>query len=207
MSSAFDVTLAVTGASGAPYALRLLQQLLAAEQRVALIVSQAARVVLAQETDLDLGADLKTAQQALASRFGPAAGRYQLFGDKDWMSPVASGSNASPLMIVCPCSMGTLAAISQGMSDNLLERAADVTIKESKRLILVPREMPLSEIHLENMLRLARMGAKILPAMPGFYQRPGHMDELIDFVVGRILDHAQLPHHLGPRWGDPTGAQ
>lgn len=196
------ITLAITGASGAPYALRLLECLLAADQTVYLLLSDAARVVIPQETGWALPDDHASLAEAFRQRFPADADRLHLPASKDWFSPVASGSNAPRRMVVCPCSMGTLAAIAHGMSDNLIERAADVVIKERGKLLLVPRETPFSLIHLENMASLARLGAVILPAAPGFYQPPHNVTDLVDFVVARILDQLGLAHTLGPRWGD-----
>lgn len=195
------VTLAITGASGAPYALRLLECLLAAGETVYLLLSEAARIVIPQETGWTLPADHDAVTTAFQQRFAAAPGQLHIPAGKDWFSPVASGSNAPRRMVVCPCSMGTLAAIAHGMSDNLIERAADVVIKEKGTLVLVPRESPLSVIHLDNMASLARLGAVILPAAPGFYQPPHQVTDLIDFVVARTLDQLQVAHALGPRWG------
>jgi 4-hydroxy-3-polyprenylbenzoate decarboxylase len=125
-----------------------------------------------------------------------------VFGREDWMAPVASGSNPADAMVICPCSMGTLAAVAHGLADNLIERAADVMLKERRPLVLVPRETPFSVIHLENMLALARAGAAIVPPSPGFYDRPELVADLVDFVVARVLDQLAVPHRLGPRWGD-----
>ena len=127
-----------------------------------------------------------------------------MFGREEWFAPVASGSNPADAMVVCPCSMGTLAAIAQGSSDNLIERAADVSIKEQRKLVLVPREAPFSAIHLENMLKLARLGVVILPPSPGFYTHPKTVDDMIDFVVARILDQLRIDNQLTPRWGEPA---
>ena len=195
------VTLAVTGASGALYMQRLLQRLIQADCHVSLLISSAARVVLATETDWQLPAD-KTAQVTYVSdKVGAQAGQISIFGKQQWMSPVASGSGAGDAMIVCPCSTGSLSAIANGASDNLIERAADVHLKERRPLILVPRESPYSEIHLENMLKLTRMGALILPASPGFYHQPDSVVNLVDFIVARILDQLSLPQSLVPKWG------
>jgi 4-hydroxy-3-polyprenylbenzoate decarboxylase len=128
-----------------------------------------------------------------------------VFGDEEWTSPVASGSGAPRTMIVCPCSMATISAIAVGASDNLLERAADVVIKEGGKLVIVPRETPFSAIHLENMLKLARLGVSILPANPGFYHRPTQVEELVDFIVSRVLDQIGVENDLMARWGLAKG--
>jgi flavin prenyltransferase len=195
------ITVAITGASGAAYALRLLELLVQHTQRVFILVSDAARIVLATEEGITLPQDPHQATAFLRERFSAAPGMLRVFGPDEWTSPVASGSGAPRQMIVCPCTMGTLAAIAMGASDNLLERAADVVIKERGSLILVPREMPYSPIHLENMLKLSRMGVTIIPASPGFYNKPQTIADLVDSVVGRILDHAGIEHRLQPRWG------
>ena len=195
------LALAWTGASGAPYGLRLLEQLLAAGASVELIVSKAAQVVLAQETDLELPAQPEAMRQTLAERF-PGPGELRVYGREQWTAPIASGSNAPQAMVVCPCTSGTVAAIAGGTSDNLIDRAADVILKERRQLILVPRETPLSAIHLDNLSRLAHLGVTILPANPGFYHRPESVQHLVDFVVARILDHLGIPHQLLPRWGE-----
>jgi 4-hydroxy-3-polyprenylbenzoate decarboxylase len=137
----------------------------------------------------------------LSERLGAKSGQLRVLGEEEWTAPVASGSGAPRQMVVCPCSMATLSAIANGASENLLERAADVVIKESGRLILVPRETPFSAIHLENMLTLARLGCVILPANPGFYHRPATLDELVDFIVARILDQLGITNDLISRWG------
>jgi 4-hydroxy-3-polyprenylbenzoate decarboxylase len=196
------ITLALTGASGMPYGIRLLECLLRAGAKVYLLYSQAAQIVARQEMDLSLPARARDAAELFSARFGAAPGQLQAFGREEWFAPVASGSNPADAMVVCPCTMGTLAAIAAGMADNLIERAADVTLKESRKLILVARETPLSAIHLENMLRLARAGAIILPANPGFYHHPQTAQDLVDFVVARVLDNLGLEHSLMPRWGE-----
>lgn len=196
------VAVALTGASGMPYGLRLIEALLGAGQRVFLLYSQAAQVVARQELDLTLPARAAETAAALAARYGAAEGQLLGFGREEWFAPVASGSNPPDAMVVCPCSMGTLAAIAGGLADNLIERAADVVIKEGRRLVLVPRETPFSTLHLENMLRLSRMGVVILPPNPAFYHHPATIDDLVDFVVARILDQLRIPHALGPRWGE-----
>jgi len=193
------IAVAWTGASGAAYGLRLLEQLRAAGVTVELIVSKAAQVVLAQETDLELPAQPEAMRRELGGRY-PGPGELRVYGREQWTAPLASGSNAPDAMVVCPCTSGTVAAIAAGASDNLIERAADVMLKERRRLILVPRETPLSEIHLDNLARLARMGVTVLPANPGFYHRPQTVSDLVDFVVARILDHLGVANELIPRW-------
>ena len=212
MTAPRTITLAFTGASGMPYGLRLLDCLLAAQCRVYLLYSPAAQIVARQECDLTLPAQPREAARLLFERYRAAAEQLTVFGREDWMAPVASGSNPADAMAVCPCSMGTLGAIAHGLADNLIERAADVMLKERRPLVLVPRETPLSTIHLDNMLRLAHAGAVILPPAPGFYDRPQAVADLVDFVVARVLDQLRVPHALGPRWGDlrlrpapPTG--
>jgi len=195
------ITLAITGASGAAYALRLLELLLQQDMRVFLLISEAARIVFETEEDITFSQEPAQAAAFLQERFGVADGQLSVFGPDEWTAPVASGSGAPKQMIVCPCTMGTLAAIAMGASDNLLERAADVVIKERGSLILVPREMPYSSIHLENMLKLSRMGVTILPASPSFYNKPHTISDLVNSVVGRLLDHAGIQHQLQSRWG------
>lgn len=197
-----SITLALTGASGMPYALRLLELLLDAGCRVYLLYSQAAQVVAAQESEWRLSGDSRETQRLLTERLHAGDGQLQVFGREEWFAPVASGTNPADAMVVCPCSMGTLAAIAGGLSDNLIERAADVMLKEGRKLILVPREAPFSAIHLENMLKLARLGVTILPANPGFYHHPQSVADLVDFVVARLLDHLGVAHQLLPRWGE-----
>lgn len=197
------VCLALTGASGMPYGLRLLECLLAAGCRVQLLYSQAAQIVARQEMDFELPSRPADARAALLARLQPAdPDKLAVYGREEWFAPVASGSNPPEAMVVCPCTMGTLASIAQGLASNLIERAADVVLKEGRKLILVPRETPFSVIHLENMLRLARAGAVILPPNPGFYHRPQRVEELVDFVVARILDQLRIPHTLIERWGE-----
>lgn len=154
------------------------------------------------ETDLKVPPAPRDMGAFFAARYGVPGERIAVYGKDQWTAPVASGSGAPRAMVVCPCTSGTLAAIACGTSDNLLERAADVVLKEQRKLILVPREMPLSAIHLEHMLNLARLGAVIMPACPGFYHGPQSIDDLVDFVVARILDHLDIGHSLIPRWGE-----
>jgi 4-hydroxy-3-polyprenylbenzoate decarboxylase len=194
--------LALTGASGAVYGLRLLECLLGAGERVQLLVSLPGQVVVSMETDVRLPARPAEIQRSLAERYGAESDRLEVFGREEWTAPLASGSNAPRAMVVCPCTMGTLADIAVGASRNLIDRAADVVIKEGRKLILVPRETPFSAIHLENMLKLARMGVCILPPSPGFYHQPTGIQDLVDFVVGRILDQLDIEHDLAPRWGE-----
>ena len=197
------ICLAFTGASGMPYGLRLLECLLAAGCKVQLLYSQAAQVVAKQELDFELSSRPTEVRTALLQRFAAVnPENLAVFGREEWFAPVASGSNPPDAMVICPCSMGTLAAIAQGLADKLIERAADVVLKENRKLILVPRETPFSAIHLENMLRLSRAGAVILPPNPGFYHHPKSVDELVDFVVARILDQLDVPHQLMKRWGE-----
>lgn len=195
------IVVAITGASGAPYAVRLVQSLVAAERRVWLIVSGHGFRLL--HTELGL-ADLA----ALRAHVGEAAfDRWvTYFDDKDRGASPASGSTRMHGMVICPCSMGTISAISQGTSRSLVERAADVMLKERRRLIVVPRETPYSAIHLENMLRLTQAGAVVMPASPGFYHQPRGIDDLVNFVVARILDHLDVDHALVRRWGGEPDA-
>lgn len=197
-----SITLAMTGASGAQYGLRLLQCLLAANCRVYLLLSSAAEVVIRTETDIDLPETLEDQQNFLNEMFEAGDDQLQLLAKDDWFSPVASGSSSPSSMVICPASGGTLSAIACGASNNLIERAADVALKERRQLILVPREAPYSEIHLENMLKLTRMGAMIIPASPGFYMQPQTINELVDFIVARILDQLGITQDLMPRWGE-----
>ncbi len=195
------ITVAITGASGSLYALRLIECLVAANVQVYLLCSRAARVVLDTEVGLKLPSAPEKISQLLIEKFSAKPEQIIAFGKEQWFSPVASGSAAPKKMVVCPCSTGTLAAISQGMSDNLIERAADVVIKERGQLIMVPRETPFSTIHLQNMLTLSQMGVTIMPAAPGFYHNPESINDLIDFIVGRLLDHLGIAQDIMPRWG------
>jgi 4-hydroxy-3-polyprenylbenzoate decarboxylase len=196
------IALGMTGASGAQYGFRLLQNLLAADHRVQLMISKAAQVVIGMETDISLPGRSGDIEKVLSEKFNAADHQLRVFGEDEWTAPVASGSNDVNAMVVCPCSMGALSAIAHGASNNLLERAADVMLKERKKLVLVPRETPYSDIHLENMLKLSRMDAVIVDANPGFYNKPGSIDDLVDFVVAKILDQLGVEHKLQPRWGE-----
>ncbi len=195
------ITLAFTGASGAPYGLRLLECLLAADYTVYLLISSAARVVIATEHNVKLPASPDGAKAKLVEYLNCDADKLVVCGKEDWFSPVASGSAAPKKMVVCPCSSGSVAAIAHGMSDNLIERAADVVIKERGQLLLVVRETPFSTLHLENMHKLSQMGVTIMPASPGFYHQPTSIEDLVDFMVARVLDHLDIEQGLVPRWG------
>lgn len=195
------VTLAISGASGVAYSFRLLEQLVLAGAQISLVISAAGYLVIKDETDLELPGNPKSGAQYLEQRFMASPGQILVYGKDQWSAPLASGSNAPETMVVCPCSAGCLSAIATGASNNLLERAADVVIKEQGKLILLVREMPLSAIHLEHMLTLARLGVCIMPASPGFYFQPKTVNEIVDFVVARILDQMKIPHQIGRRWG------
>jgi flavin prenyltransferase len=199
MSSAPPIIVGITGASGAPYAVRLLEQLAKAHRPISLIVSKFGMRLL--ETEMGIGS-----MDALRTAVGKEAwdSCVEIFSNDDRGAPPASGSALTSGMIVCPCSMGTLSAISVGASRSLIERAADVTLKERRKLVLVPRETPLSAIHLGNMLRLTRAGAVIMPAAPGFYHRPKQVLDLVDFVVARMLDQLGVEQKLVSRWAGET---
>jgi 4-hydroxy-3-polyprenylbenzoate decarboxylase len=192
----------VTGGSGAPYARRLLQTLLEAGHQVKLVVTESGERVLAIELGLQLEGTLSERAEQWRSFLGRPAGdpALELFHPRDMAASISSGSFPSSGMVVIPCSMGTLARIAAGVSSTLVERAADVTMKERRPLVLVPRETPLNAIHLENMLRLRRAGADILPAAPGFYHQPRTIDDLLDFIVARVLDRLGIEHELFRRW-------
>ncbi|MGH1441187.1 MAG: flavin prenyltransferase UbiX [Cellvibrionaceae bacterium] len=204
IETVFDktITLAITGASGAQYALRLLECLLAKQCRVYLMISRAAEVVIRTETDLVLPDGLTDQQALLGKMYHAKEGQLILFSREDWFAPVASGSSSPSSMVICPASSGTLSSIANGASNNLIERAADVALKERRQLILVPRETPYSQVHLENMLKLTQMGAVVLPASPGLYQKPNSIGDLIDFIVARILDQLEIEQAVFPRWGE-----
>jgi len=196
------ISLAITGASGVQYGFRLLEMLLKKDHTVYLMVSKAAQVVIGMETDIKLPGRCKEMQEFLADKYSCNDGRLHVFGEDEWTAPTASGGGLVDAMVVCPCSMGALSAIATGASNNLIERSADVVLKERRKLILVPRETPYSDIHLENMLKLSRMGAVILCANPGFYNNAETIDDLVDFVVAKILDQLNVNHQLQPRWGE-----
>jgi 4-hydroxy-3-polyprenylbenzoate decarboxylase len=200
------LTIAMTGASGAPYTLRLLEICLQTDIHLQFICSKPAQIVLGMESDLKLTGSPQKIQQQLATWFGTDPSRISVFSKDQWTSPAASGSSVADAMVVCPCTMGTLAAIAAGTSENLIHRAADVIIKEHKKLILVPRETPFSSIHLENMLKLSNLGVVILPPNPGFYQGVSQLSDMIDFVIARILDQLGIENEISPRWGNPDDA-
>ena len=191
------IFLAITGASGSIYGLRLLEELLRGGHQVALVASESGLEVCRYET----GVELHDAE-LLKQRWNLAEAALTIRSITDLWAPEASGSAAPDAMLIAPCSMGTLGRIAGGMSGNLIERAADVMLKESKPLILLPREAPLSAIHLENMLKLSRCGVRMVPAMPAFYHKPTTVDDLIDFVVGKVLDQLGVSHTLFKRWGE-----
>lgn len=198
------IVLAITGASGVVYGLRLGEELLRAGVRLSLLVSGAGSMVLREECGLDWHGDRAAVAGKIGAYFsGKCTPRHMpaYYDENDFLAPVASGSNAPDAMVICPCSMGTLSRVAAGNSGNLLERCADVVLKERRTLVLVPRETPLSEIHLENMLKLARMGVRMVPAMPAFYSHPRSMDDLVNFVVGKALDALGIGNELYWRWG------
>ncbi len=197
--AAVRVFLGITGASGAPYARRLLHALAAADCEVGTCISGAAVEVLATE----LYGDARLSADEVVARFTEGAGdRVTVYAPNDWRAPYASGSARVDAYVICPCSMGTLGTVASGSMQNLIHRAASVALKEERKLILCPRETPLSAIHLENMLTLRRAGATILFLAPGFYHGASSVDDLVDFVVARILDQLGLENALVPRWGE-----
>ena len=195
------VFVALTGASGSVYGLRLVEQLCLSGIAVTFTASDSGTQVCREETGLDLSGDPARAAERLYAHLEVQSGLEMVHPD-DLFCPAASGSAAPDAMIVAPCSMGTLARIACGISGNLIERAADVMLKERRPLLLVPRETPLSAIHLENMLRLTRAGAQMVPAMPAFYHRPDSVIDMVDFVVGKVLDQLGVGHELYRRWGN-----
>jgi 4-hydroxy-3-polyprenylbenzoate decarboxylase len=199
-----DLVMAVTGASGSPYAVRLLELLLRAKRVVHLVISPAATEVFEQELGIKLSADVASfnpLQFLGSSAEGLDLSLLKFHNHRDFRAGIASGSFPTAGMVICPCSMGTVASIAHGISQNLIHRAADVHLKERRKLILVPRETPLGVIQLRNLTQLAEAGATILPAMPGFYNKPQSIGELVDFVVGRICDQLGVECSLTKRWG------
>jgi flavin prenyltransferase len=201
-----SIALGMTGASGAQYGLRLLQCLLEADIRVSLMLSRPAQVVIGMETDLSLPGRASEIGRFLGGRFGARDGQLRVYEREQWTAPLASGSSPPDAMVICPCTTATLSAVAVGASRSLMERAADVVLKERRPLVLVVRETPFSEVHLENMLKLARMGAVIMPANPAFYHKPRSVEDLVDFMVSRVLDHLRVPNDLIRRWGDAEAA-
>lgn len=197
------IVVGITGASGSIYGLRLIEELLRAGKEVSLLLSAAGRQVLAYETGLQLDPEPDGCQRQLRAHFAAGA-NLKSYASDDFFAPIASGSAAPDAVVVCPCSMGTLGRIAAGLSDSLLERVADVALKERKRLLLVPRETPLNQIHLQNMLRVAEAGGQILPAMPAFYQKPESVEDMVNFVVGKVLDSLGIQHQLFTRWGNKS---
>ena len=196
-----NIVVGITGASGSIYGLRLIAELLRAGKEVGLLLSAAGRQVLAYETGLQLDLDPAGCLLQLYDYYGVTE-RLQTYALDDFFASIASGSNPPDALVICPCSMGTLGRIAAGLSDNLLERVADVVLKEQKKLVLVPRETPFNQIHLQNLLRVSQAGGQILPAMPAFYHQPQSVEEMVDFVVGKILDQLGIEHRLFKRWGN-----
>lgn len=195
------VVLAITGASGSLYGLRLGGELLKAGYRLTILISRTGFDVIRHETGLDWQASEAEVADRLKLYFDDRGKQLEYYAEDNLFAPVASGSSAPDAMVICPCTMGTLSRIACGNSGNLLERCADVVLKERRNLVVVPRETPLNEIHLENMLRLSRMGARIVPAMPAFYHKPESVEDLVSFVVGKALDALGVEHSLYSRWG------
>lgn len=195
-----NIVVGITGASGSIYAIRLIEELLRVDKQVTVLVTDAGRQVTEFETGLALAEEPQLCLQQLRDHFS-AETNLSYYALNNFFAPVASGSSAPDAVVICPCSMGTLGRIAAGLSDNLLERVADVALKEQKKLLLVPRETPLNQIHLENLLRVSKAGAQILPAMPGFYQKPETVTDIVNFVVGKILNNLNIEHQLLSRWG------
>jgi len=192
----------ITGGSGAPYALRLLQALVAAGHEVHVVISPAGETILHIESGITPGKTLREKEAVLTTAIeARGAGRLRLFDPANLAAPISSGSFQCAGMAIVPCSTGTLGRIANGVSSNLIERAADVMLKERRRLVVVPRETPLNDIHLRNMLTLRQAGADILPAMPGFYHKPRSIADLVDMIVGRVLDRLGVENTLFHRWG------
>lgn len=194
-------TIAITGASGAPYGLKLLQELIRGGHTVSLCMSREGISILHDETGLMLKGSEIDIQNILERTLHAEKGQFRYFEEENLYAPIASGSSKVDAMIVIPCTMKTLASIAHGFASNLIERAADVMLKEKRKLIIVPRETPLSAIHLRNMLTLAELGCHIIPAMPAFYHHPKNIQDMVDFIVGRVMDSLGLENDLSPRWG------
>lgn len=196
------IAIGITGASGSIYAVRLLEELLKQEVELYLVMSDAAKVVFATELDLTIPQDLTASKEFFYKKFNTDSQKLKIYDAKDWFSPIASGSANINAMLIVPCSSGALSAIATGASNNLMERGADVCLKERRKLILLTRETPLNQIHLENMLKITQMGGIIMPASPGFYNNPKQIGDLIDFIVARILSQLGLDQKLVNAWGD-----
>lgn len=196
------IAVAITGASGAIYGITLIRQLLNSGQQVSLLISSAGRQVLAVEHNLDWSADETILEQQVQTYFAPQQDQLRCYGEQQFAAPLASGSAAADAMVIVPGSMGTVARVASGISGNLIERVADVMLKERRPLIVVPRETPFNTIHLQNLLTLSQLGVIILPAMPAFYSQPQSVEDMINFVVGKICDTLDLEHHLFYRWGE-----
>jgi 4-hydroxy-3-polyprenylbenzoate decarboxylase len=195
------ITFAITGASGMPYAICLLRELLACGIQVKLLISKAGLLTIHQELNVAVSGSPAVMRTKLIAEFGLAnPEKLQVYALNDWFAPMASGSSVDDAMVVCPCSMATLAKIANGLGDDLITRSADVILKERRNLLVVPREMPLSAIHLENMLKLARLGAAIIPPIPAFYTHPQSLEDIINFIVSRILDQLGIANTLAKRW-------
>jgi 4-hydroxy-3-polyprenylbenzoate decarboxylase len=195
-----NIVVAICGASGSIYGLRLVEELLKADCRVTLLITDAGRQVLHYETGLDWPTDVEISRELIRAHFSSDNLKY--YANDDLFAPVASGTSAPDALVVVPCSMGTLGRIASGAGSNLIERVADVVLKEKRELLIVPRETPLSSIHLRNLLTLAECGARIIPAMPAFYRQPQTVADLVDFVVGKILDSLRIDHTLFVPWGE-----
>ncbi len=195
-----NIVVAICGASGSIYGLRLVEELLKADCRVTLLITDAGRQVLHYETGLDWPTDVEVSRDLMRDHF--ASDQLRHYANNDLFAPVASGTSAPDALVIVPCSMGTLGRIAGGAASNLIERVADVVLKERRELLIVPRETPLSRIHLRNLLTLSECGAQIIPAMPAFYRQPQTIDDLINFVVGKILDSLRINHTLFVPWGE-----
>lgn len=196
------ITLIMTGASGAQYGLRLLEELVKAGVEINLLLSRPAQIVINTETELKLPGRASEIQQFFTEKYQAKPEQIKAYEREQWSAPIASGSGVADVTVVCPCTTATLSSIAVGSSSNLIERAADVALKERKKLILVIRETPFSDIHLENMLKLSRMGVVIMPANPGFYHKPNTLEDVVNFMVARILDHIGIGQTLVPSWGE-----
>ena len=199
-----NIVVAICGASGSIYALRLVEELLKADCRVTLLLTDAGRQVLHYETGLHWPTDVEVSRELMRAHF--ASANLHHYGNDDLFAPVASGTAAPDALVIVPCSMGTLGRVANGSGSNLIERVADVVLKEKRELLIVPRETPLSSIHLRNLLTLSECGGRIIPAMPAFYRQPQSVSDLVDFVVGKILDSLRIKHTLFVPWGEEPGS-